>query len=111
MITDQYTVFGCLNDVLTLSCPNERLINVTNAIYGKYSYDCIDGCCPPHPTADCFEPVKDNQPSDWLNLKLICDNETSCSYEYLGSIINECEEGYIADYMHVFFTCSPRKYS
>ena len=60
---------------------------------------------------DCRVSVIDNNPSDWLSLKLTCDNHTSCSYEYLGSAIDECEEDYLADYMQIYYDCGDGKHN
>ena len=51
--------------------------------------------------------VSDNQPQDWLALKVLCDNETQCEYQYMGSVIESCEPEYIADYMSIYYTCLP----
>ena len=46
-------------------------------------------------------------PEDWAYLAFLCQNQTSCNYEYEGQAIDGCEEDYIADYMQIFFTCEP----
>ena len=102
----QYIAFACTNDNVTLSCPAGRTILTVSAKYGQYDEFCTD-CCPPNPAYDCTELVEENQPSDWLAIQALCDNQTSCEFENLGSIINECGEGYQSDYMQLFYDCLP----
>ena len=45
-----------------------------------------------------------------LLLQATCDNRTTCDYDYLGSVIDDCEPSYIADFMNIFFSCLPGKY-
>ena len=70
--SDQHTEIGCLSDILTLSCPENRTLEVTSGYYGKYYYACADGCCAPHPEFDCKELVSENRPSDWAAIKVTC---------------------------------------
>ena len=51
--------------------------------------------------------MAENDAGDWAYLKFTCDNKTECSYVYEGVLINECESGYIADYMLIYYSCSP----
>ena len=105
----QFTAFACTNDMVTLACPDSRTILVVSAYYGQYSNSVSEctGCCAPNPQYDCTELVEENQPSDWLAIQALCDNQTSCEFENLGSTINECEEGYASDYMQLFYDCLP----
>ena len=48
-----------------------------------------------------------NYPENWILLKYRCDNQTSCGYVYEGVVINDCEPGYVADYMEIFYNCIP----
>ena len=107
----QFTTLGCLSDTLTLSCPEGRKIFTTSAVYGQYAFTCDAGCCAPHPLDDCTELVEENRPEDWLVIKLLCDNQTSCEYEYGGSVISQCQEGYVADYLQIFYDCVPHDVS
>ena len=103
---DEQTNFGCFSQLITLWCTDGGLINVTDAYYGVYSEPCNSGeCCVPDPVDDCRVSVRENRPSDWVALKVSCDNRTSCSYEYKGSEIDECEDGYLADYMQIYYDC------
>ena len=106
-LTDQFSAYGCLNDDVTLSCGDNRAIYVVSAVYGQWAHSCSDGCCPPHPVTDCRQDVEETRESDWLALKVTCDNKTTCDYQYLGVAINDCQVDYIADYMRVFYTCLP----
>ena len=100
------TSFGCFSELITLSCLDGGLINVTEAYYGKYSTPCgSNECCMPNETADCRVSVSENRPGDWAELKLVCSNRTSCQYEYQGSSIDDCEENYLADYMQIYYSC------
>ena len=102
----QFTSFACASDVVTLSCPNNRTIFVTSAYYGMHHIAC-DDCCPPNPQHDCTVLIADHRPSDWLAIKTLCDNQTSCEFENFGSIIDDCEEGYTSDYGQLFYDCLP----
>ena len=102
----QFTVFACTNDNVTLSCPAGRTILIVSANYGQYHYFSAD-CCAPHPAYDCTELVEENQPSDWVRIKTLCDGQASCEFEILGSVINECYLGYLSDYMQLFYDCLP----
>ena len=66
-------------------------------------------CCMPDQISDCRVAVKDNRLSDWLGLKASCDNRTSCNYEYLGSVVDECETNQVAEYLQVYYTCGTGK--
>ena len=105
----QFTSFACVSDIVTLSCPNNRDVFVTSAYYGKYhDYESTcDGCCPPMPQYDCTVLIEDHRPSDWLAIKALCDNQTSCQFENFGSVIDDCEEGYLSDYAQIFYDCYP----
>ena len=111
VVSAQYTAIGCVQDTITLSCPDPRTINIVSAIYGQYSDAICEECCPPNPMHDCKEQVSDNNFSEWLELKLRCDNTTSCSFQYNGVVINECETEYVADYMQIFYSCEPGRNS
>ena len=108
-----FSALACYTGLVSLSCPAGRTINATSAVYGQYiyphSFTCPNTCCPPNPQHDCTESVYDNSPQDWLAIKLLCDGQESCEFEYLGSAISSCQEGYIADYIHVFFNCLQSK--
>ena len=110
-----YSSLGCLSDLVTLSCPAGRTINVTSAVYGQYAYPhgfaCPNDCCPPNPVYDCTELVYDNAPEDWATIKLLCDGQTDCQFEYAGTEFNtSCDVGNFADNIQVFYNCLPREY-
>ena len=102
----QFTALGCTGATVTLSCPGGRTILTTSANYGQYDNACFD-CCAPNPESDCTELVEENRPSDWLAIQAECDNQTSCEFQNLGSVIDTCEVGYTSDYMQVFYDCLP----
>ena len=102
----QFTALGCTGAMVTLSCPSGRTIMTTSANYGQYD-DACSGCCAPNPMYDCTELVEENRPTDWAGIQLLCDNQTSCEFQNLGSIIDSCEVGYTSDYMQVFYDCLP----
>ena len=103
--TDQTSTIGCIDTIMLLSCTNPTTtINITNAIYGKYATPCAS-CCPADSENDCTQPLQDVSPEDWAYLLFLCQNKTSCTYEYEGQVIDGCEENYIADYMQVFYSC------
>ena len=100
------TAFACLDATVTLTCPSGRTIMTSYANYGQHYHTC-SGCCAPNPGYDCTELVEENRPTDWAGIQLLCDNQTSCEFQNLGSVINECESGYTSDYMQVFYDCLP----
>ena len=102
----QFTELGCTGATVTLSCPSGRTILTTSANYGQWAIACSD-CCAPNPGSDCTELVEENQPIDWAELQLLCDNQTSCEFQNVGSAIDTCEVGYTSDYMQVFYDCLP----
>ena len=59
----------------------------------------------PDQVDDCRVALKDYRLSDWVGLKASCDNRTSCSYEYLGSVVEECGTNQVAEYLQVYYTC------
>ena len=59
----------------------------------------------PDQDQDCRVSVREDRLSDWVAMKASCSNKTSCSYEYQGSAIDECEENYLADYMQIYYSC------
>ena len=101
-----FTAFACLDAIVNLTCPSGRTIMTSYANYGQYSHTC-SGCCAPNPGYDCTELVEENRPTDWAGIQLLCDNQTSCEFQNLGSVINECEAGYTSDYIQVFYDCLP----
>ena len=101
---------------MQLSCPAGRTINATSAVYGQYIYPhgfaCPNDCCPPNPVYDCTELVYDNTPSDWLAIKLLCDGQESCEFNYVGTGFRDsCDVGNFADYTQVFYNCLPREFT
>ena len=100
------TDFSCLSDFITPWCFDGGVINITDAYYGLYNTECPEAeCCMPDQVDDCRVAVKDNRLSDWVGLKASCDNRTSCNYEYLGSVVDECETNQVAEYLQVYYTC------
>ena len=102
----QFTSFACTSDIITLSCPNNRTIFATSAYYGMHNIPC-DDCCPPNARDDCTVLMEEGRPLDWLGIKELCDNQTSCQLDNFGSVIDECLAGYTSDYAQVFYDCLP----
>ena len=101
-----YIEHGCLGDILSLSCPDSGEILITRADFGVYYLACSD-CCSPNPVHDCFVDVQTVAPEYFDFLKFQCDSQNSCSFEYTGYLVDECQAGYVADYMQVLFDCLP----
>ena len=101
-----FTAIGCFSDTLSLSCPTNQTITTTYAIYGKYADTCSD-CCVPNPADDCTENVEAIRPGDWLGIQYYCDGENSCEYQYQGSLMHQCAQEYLADYLQIFYNCLP----
>ena len=113
-VSGTFSALTCVTDLVQLSCPNGRTINATSAIYGQYIYPhgfaCPNDCCPPNPVYDCTELVHDNSPQDWLAIKLLCDGQESCEFQYSGAVFGfSCDVGVIVDYLQIFYSCLPRE--
>lgn len=103
----QFTGFACTGAYMTLTCPGNRTIFLNNGTYGQHALACSVGCCPRNPEYDCTELVEENRPQDWLAIQALCDGEQSCQFENIGYPVDTCEEGYLSDYMQLFYDCSP----
>ena len=88
-----------------MNCFGNGTLSITNAVYGKYASPCI-GCCSPS-VDDCPVLMSDHSPTEWAALLAKCNGQTSCSHQYEGEVINDCEAGYVADYMQISYTCPP----
>ena len=104
MFSDRFSAYGCDLDFITLSCSIGAVINVASASYGQYGNPCSD-CCLPNATSDCTEVMWEIRPSDWLALKYTCDNQTSCEYRNLGSLLENCNDPFYADYLTIDYDC------
>ena len=51
--------------------------------------------------------MEEERPSDWAALLLLCQNRSSCSYEYLGAGVEDCSDTDAADYMQITYSCLP----
>ena len=80
---------------------------MTRAVWGDHFFGVCDSdeCCPPHPAYDDFVDMETNETLTFELIKLQCDGETSCDVEYIPYDI-PCE-GCLADYMQVFYDCTP----
>ena len=110
MCTDIYSAYGCFQDTISLSCPNNRTIFVTSAQYGQFYEICTHDwipCCPPNLIADCTESVEEGSPQDWFALKALCDNQASCEFVNQGGYVASCAEPNVVDYMTVNYQCLP----
>ena len=103
---NMYSNVGCVNDVITLSCPTNRNISITKALWGQYFRTCSD-CCPPNPAFDCTVDMETNEPALFSLLKDTCDGKETCDLEYIAYIVNDCQLEYVADYEQVFYDCLP----
>ena len=98
--------YGCELDVIRLSCPDARTINITSAFYGQHDAPCT-ACCPPDVALDCRAPMSDVRPLDWASLKLTCDGLVTCDYQNVGSLIETCAAPFQAEYLHIYYDCFP----
>ena len=103
-----YSNIACLNDVMTLSCLNDRTITVTKAHWGQYNLACDEGtCCAPNPAYDCTVDMATAEPTVLELIKLECDGQQSCDLDFIAYEVNERQVGYFADYEQVFYDCLP----
>ena len=93
-------------DVITMDCVANGTLTITKAVYGKYANPCSTDCCSPG-KQDCTVLMSEQSPAEWAALLGKCSGKTSCSHEYTGEVINDCEPGYVADYMQISYTCPP----
>ena len=103
----QFTAFACGDDMMTLSCPGNRWIAITKAVYAKYENpdSACSGCrCPPNPALDCTELIEENHPKAWNDINS-CDQLKVCDVRPTRTVINQCETNYTADYVQVFYEC------
>ena len=103
-LLDNENSVGCFLDAISLTCEDNGTISVTSAIYGKHVSECCDCCEPDH--NDCTMRMVDSDQSDWQTLVTNCNGQEICTYYYTGRVINECKEGYVADYLQIFYTCN-----
>ena len=108
--SDIYSAYGCYLETVTLSCPDNRTIFVTDADYGQFSYTCTQPdvtCCPPQTRDDCTQSVEESAPQDWAALKLLCDNQTSCDVFHQGGVLLDCPAPNEANYVRIYYQCLP----
>ena len=107
-VRSQFTAFACAFENVTISCPKDRTILTTWAVYGLFdgpNSECT-GCCAPNPQYDCTEIVEENSPSDWLAIQDLCDGEEVCQFETPGADLGNCSSQ-LSDYMQLFYDCLP----
>ena len=53
--------------------------------------------------------MQENNPDEWLLLKLACDNSTECTYLFQGSTFTDdaCAPDVIVSYLDIYYTCLP----
>ena len=105
----QFTAVACRKERMTLSCPHQRRISITSAVFGMYRYshrNCWRCSCPPNPVMDCTETMEESSPGKWLSYKEQCDNQTRCQVDNAGSLVRICDNTY-TEYTQVFYECLP----
>ena len=85
----------------------DRNITITKAQWGKYNTACFDNCCPPNPAIDCTVDMQTVEPDLFEYIKDQCDGKQSCELDFIAYEVDECLDGYIADYEQVFYDCLP----
>ena len=89
---NMYTDIACLNNVMTLSCLNDRTITVTKAHWGQYNLARDEGtCCAPNPAYDCTVDMETVEPTVFELIKLECDGQQSCDLDFIAYEVNECQ--------------------
>ena len=102
-----YQAHGCGGENIQLSCPDNRTIFVTHANYGEYGPTYTQPYCAPHPY-NCYESVSVTDEDQWLYIKYLCDNQTTCSYPFEGSYFDtDCTPGSPVDYISIYYDCLP----
>ena len=100
------SALACTTEKLNITCPDNTHIFTTSGVYAQFAHPCESGatCCPPNPIFDCTENIEENAPQDWMAVKTLCDNKTSCVFENPGSAIHECNLD-LSEYMLIYYDC------
>ena len=114
----QFSNFSQTDNPLAISCPNDREIFITSALYGQFwnQEECgtnEPACTVPNPEHDCTQPVEENSEQNWLEIKSLCDYQPACQIPNPDVVIESCDvddpdaEDPDSDYMQVFYSCLP----
>ena len=104
LVSDDFTIYGCTPQNITLICENGGLINVTHAYFGQYATQSTD-CPQPNLNEDCFELIEENNPKEWAEIKRSCDNKTQCTYRNHYGTLNACYDPPDADFTLFYYQC------
>ena len=98
---------GCVGDVIRMVCSTDgtSTVKVSKATYGLYDISCFDACCAPNYVYDCVEDLETVNPDFFEYLRVICDGQPFCSFDFNGYVLDSCISS-VADYLQVFFECS-----
>ena len=103
-------MYGCVFDVMELSCDVGEMIFVTEALYGAYDATCEDECCVPDRGVDCLESISSEDLDTWNLIRVDCNYKESCLFQYQGHELLPCSVA-LADYMIITYTCASGKNS
>ena len=110
-ISDTYTVYGCIFDVMELECAPTEYIFVLEAVHAAYDVTCpAETCCEPDQVNDCTESISSNDPDTWRLIRADCNYKSSCLFQYQGNELLPCGVA-LADYMMISYTCTTGKFS
>ena len=99
-------MYGCISDVMDLTCDVDETLFIVEAFYGNNPESCAsETCCAPDTVNDCRASVSDTNEQEWLRIRSFCNYESSCVYQYHGDPLSECG-ACLADYMELTYTCA-----
>ena len=96
---------ACLYDVIEMECSGNNLL-VVDAVYGQHASCDPAQCCAPT-QQDCQEAVADADPDTWANLRLACNYEQTCQFQYQSEVnLESCGiQNPTADYLALTYAC------
>ena len=98
-------MYGCISDVMDLTCDVDETLFIVEAFYGNNPESCAsETCCAPDAVNDCRASVSDTNEEEWLKIRSFCNYESSCVYQYTGDVLSVCGAG-LADYVELTYTC------
>ena len=91
-------------------CPDDGLVFVATAAFGRYDFCPSGQCCEPDTDDDCVEELLEDHEDEWTNLKLACNYQNNCGYQHNPRVMTSaCSNGELADYLTVTYVCSNGK--
>ena len=100
---------ACQNENITLSCPENTTISLSDGIYGYHTFECFTECCPQSLSSDWSGSINATYEEDWVYLMYLCEDKESCKLQYKGRNSVSC--GPIAGKICLFLSCINNKHT